>query len=92
MMGREEVRRLIREVVEPVVKETYGMEIRDALNRIDSMNKGLGDVRKELSVLSERIGVLNERTKIMLNIQYVLIGGTIGTLVSIILMLIRLLT
>lgn len=91
-MGREEVRRLIREVVEPVVKETYGMEIRDALNRIDSMNKGLGDVRKELSVLSERIGLLNERTKIMLNIQYVLIGGTIGTLVSIILMLIRLLT
>ena len=68
------------------------MEIRDALNRIDSMNKGLGDVRKELSVLSERIGLLNERTKIMLNIQYVLIGGTIGTLVSIILMLIRLLT
>jgi hypothetical protein len=68
------------------------MEIRDALNRIDSMNKELGEVKKELSVLSERISVLNERTKIMLNIQYVLIGGTIGTLVSIILMLIRLLT
>jgi CHASE3 domain sensor protein len=78
--------------VEPVVKETYGMEIRDVLNRIDSTNKELGDVRKELNVLSERIGVLNERTKIMLNMQYVLIGGTIGTLVSIILMLIRLLT
>jgi hypothetical protein len=31
MMGREEVGRLIREVVEPVVKETYGMEIRDVL-------------------------------------------------------------
>jgi hypothetical protein len=76
MMGREEVRRLIREVVEPVVKETYGMEIRDVLNRIDSTNKELGDVRKELSVLSERISVLNERTRIMLNMQYVLIGGT----------------
>jgi CHASE3 domain sensor protein len=71
--------------VEPVVKEMYGMEIRDVLNRIEAMNKELGEVRKELSAL-------NERTKIMLNIQYVLIGGTIGTLVSIILMLIRLLT
>jgi G3E family GTPase len=39
--------------------KTYGMEIGDVLNKIDVMNKELGEVRKELSTL-------NERTKIML--------------------------
>jgi len=115
-MSKEEVRRFIEEVVEPVVKETYGIGVRDALSRMDAMNKELGEVKRGLEEISKRVesldrkvdthvdmlnkrvdsldrnvGILNERTKIMLNIQYALIGGTFGTLVGIILMLVRLL-
>jgi len=93
----EEIRRVLSEVIE-LVKEVYGVGIKEIVDRISRMNMELGEVSRSVKGLTERMGsldknvaVLNERTNIMLKIMYALLGGTFGTLIGIILTLIGLL-
>jgi len=93
----EEIKKFLTEIIEPVVKESYGMGIKDILDRINTINRELGEISKAISrlensyrVLENNFGRIDERTKIMLNIEYALIGGVFGTLVGIILMLVQL--
>ena len=79
----EEIKKFLTEIIEPVIK--------DILDRINTMNKELGEISKAISRLENNYSRIDERTKIMLNIQYALIGGVLGTLIGIILMLVQLL-
>jgi polyhydroxyalkanoate synthesis regulator phasin len=110
-MRAEEIKKLFREAIDPFLKETYGTSIKDILDRIDIMNKEIGQILSSIATLNERIvaldkrmavldrkitildkrvAVLDERTKIHGRLLYVLVGGTFGTLISIILTLIGL--
>lgn len=54
--------------------EKYGTGIKDILNRIETTNRELKEISRKVDTLDKNVSVLNERTKIMLNIQYALIG------------------
>jgi len=93
----EDIKKILSEI-EPIVKETYGLGIKEIVDRISMINVELGEVSRTVKGLAERMGsldtnvaVLNERTSIMLRIIYALLGGTFGTLIGIILTLIGLL-
>jgi len=61
----EEIKKFLTESIEPVIK--------DILDRINTMNKELGEISKAISRLENNYSRIDERTKIMLNIQYALI-------------------
>jgi len=114
----EEIKKLFREAIDPFLKETYGTSIKDILDRMDMMNKEIGQILssiatldkriavldekimaldkrmavldRKITILDKRVAVLDERTKIHGRLLYVLVGGTFGTLISIILTLIGL--
>jgi len=104
-MKGEEMEKLLVEVVEPTVKRVYGMGIKDIFDRIGTINRELGEISKTISmlvtridgmdktmsVLTTRIDGMNKRIDDLWKVVVAILGGTFGTLIGIILMLIKLL-
>ncbi|MCR6692768.1 MAG: hypothetical protein MRT15_10275 [archaeon YNP-LCB-003-016] len=104
-MRGEEMEKLLVEVIEPTVKRVYGMGIKDILDRINTINRELGEISKTInmlvaridgmdktiSVLATRIDGIDKRIYDLWKVVVAVLGGTFGALIGIILMLIKLL-
>jgi|GEM_PF-2871549 len=59
-------------------------------SRLTSLETRIANLETRITNLGTRIAVLDERTGIMKNLQYALVGGTYGSLIAIVLLLIGL--
>jgi tetrahydromethanopterin S-methyltransferase subunit B len=73
--------------LDPSTIERRFNELNELIHKMDEKMTGLD---KRLTNLEMRIAVLDERTGIMKNLQYALVGGTYGSLIAIVLLLIGL--
>jgi chromosome segregation ATPase len=73
--------------LDPSTIERRFNELNELIHKMDEKMTGLD---KRLTNLEMGIAVLDERTGIMKNLQYALVGGTYGSLVAIVLLLIGL--
>jgi tetrahydromethanopterin S-methyltransferase subunit B len=73
--------------LDPSTIERRFNELNELIHKMDEKMTGLD---KRLTNLEMRIAVLDERTGIMKNLQYALVGGTYGSLIAIVLLIIGL--
>jgi chromosome segregation ATPase len=73
--------------LDPSTIERRFNELNELIHKMDEKMTGLD---KRLTNLEMGIAVLDERTGIMKNLQYALVGGTYGSLIAIVLLLIGL--
>ena len=84
-----EVREIVMRIEQRVEKLNGELaQVREELGRVRDEVKGL---RNDVNSLEKTIERLDERTNMIKSLQYALIGGTYGSLIAIILLLIWLL-
>lgn len=86
----KEIGKLLTEI-DSLAEKRYGLGVKDALNRIETINQELGTVKETVQSNKTVLAVLDDRTKGTRTLIYALLVGVFGTLISIILTVVQLL-